>query len=458
METAPHHGPSPRSRLHILSHYNMTKGKNMRSSAAAHTPRFGYLLRLGLESVGVRYVSVDLLRKAKKNQTTEREYWALWRLLHDLVLVVLADFDMDVQEMERVNNVEALESALLDPELHAIQMELVRFYLYEWGFVCTAFYSDTPRPSSQVLLLAFAWLVAFSRFFEKQQRYILERCTGSKQARLPPFPNDVDVDAESVSDAAADVVSSAIAIKDQTLTLDGQVHQLHNVFGRLQSHLNELEAYARYDERLVKRLQMMQNKPEEHQDELIPAYVLNLLAGPPSRLADQVRVLSKSVQMIEDEALFYKWINGLVLSLNNGGDGVPPTGPMDSISHSALYAQIQEVQTLFQAHAAHFQQIEQGYKEEWRKWSTRQKSRSRVQQMETKVERLTHEVQTRELFDPQKLFLRSQRSWETLNTGRSENAGANVHLASQEEIDRLQNQLASVITEITREYCGLELR
>lgn len=53
-------------------------------------------------------------------------------------------------------------------------MELVKFYLYEWGFVCTAFYSDAARPSSQVLLLAFAWLVAFSRFFEKQQRYILE--------------------------------------------------------------------------------------------------------------------------------------------------------------------------------------------------------------------------------------------------------------------------------------------
>ncbi|POM59180.1 hypothetical protein PHPALM_32132 [Phytophthora palmivora] len=142
--------------------------------ADARTPRFGYLVRLGLESIGVRYVSLDLLRKAKKNQTTEDEYWMLWRLLHDLVLVVLADFEVDKQEMERINDTETLERTLMDPQLHDLQMELVRFYLYDWGFVCTALYSDTIRPSSQVLLLAVAWLLAFSKFFERQQRDILE--------------------------------------------------------------------------------------------------------------------------------------------------------------------------------------------------------------------------------------------------------------------------------------------
>jgi len=81
-------------------------------------PGFGYLLRLGLESVGVRYVSVELLRKAKKNQTTEREYWALWRLLHVLVLVVLADFEVERQEVARLNAQENLERELLDAELH----------------------------------------------------------------------------------------------------------------------------------------------------------------------------------------------------------------------------------------------------------------------------------------------------------------------------------------------------
>ncbi|KAG6961338.1 hypothetical protein JG688_00009135 [Phytophthora aleatoria] len=141
--------------------------------ASTQTPRFSYLLRLGLESIGVRYAPIDLLRKAKKNQTTELEYWALWRLLHDLVLVMLADFEVDSRQMEKMNNPETLKSALLDAGLHDIQIELVRFYLYEWGFVCTTFYSDS-RPSSQVLLLAVAWLLAFSSFFEKQHGYILE--------------------------------------------------------------------------------------------------------------------------------------------------------------------------------------------------------------------------------------------------------------------------------------------
>ncbi|KAG2773147.1 hypothetical protein PC116_g12656 [Phytophthora cactorum] len=428
--------------------------------ASTQTPRFSYLLRLGLESIGVRYASIDLLRKAKKNQTTELEYWALWRLLHDLVLVILADFEVDSRQMEKMNNPETLKSALLDAGLHDIQIELVRFYLYEWGFVCTTFYSDS-RPSSQVLLFAVAWLLAFSSFFEKQHGYILERCTGSKQPRLPPFPNDVDIAPACVQKAASSVVSTAIVLCEKKLPMDGQMHQLHSAFGRLQGHLNELGAYTRYHERLLKRLENLQNKPAEHQDELIPAYVLDLLAGPTATLAKQVQVLSQSVQMIEDEALFYKWINGLVLSLNNSGDSDSQVSPITAAHrapHAALRAQVHEVQTLFQVHADSIQQIEQGYKQEWKKWTSRQKSRSQVQQMETKVERFTHDVQTRELFDPQKLFLRSQRSWETLNTSHAKNGVGQIHLATKGEVDRLQTQIASVISEITREYCSLQLR
>ncbi|ETI57587.1 hypothetical protein L914_00098 [Phytophthora nicotianae] len=427
--------------------------------AATHTPRFGYLLRLGLESIGVRYVSIDLLRKAKKNQTTEREYWTLWRLLHDLVLVVLADFEVDSREVERLNDAEVLESSLLDTELHGIQMELVRFYLYEWGFVCTTFYSVPPRSSSQVLLLAVAWLLAFSRFFEKQGRYILERCTDTPQPRLPPFPNDVDIDTARIQKAALHAVSTALAPCEENLSMEGQTHQLHSAFGRLQGHLNELQAYTRYHDRLLARLKNLQNKSGGHQ-ELIPAYVLDLLAGPTSRLSKQVQVLAQSVQMIEDEAQFYKWINSLVLSLNTSDSPDSKLSPItatDSIPH-ALRTQVQEVQTLFQAHADSIHKIEQGYKQEWKKWTSRQKSRSRLQQMETKVENFTHEVQTRELFDPQKLFFRSQRSWEDSNTSHVKNYTKQIHLATKEEVDRLQTQIASVIDEITREYCNLQLR
>jgi hypothetical protein len=38
-----------------------------KAAAASSAPAFGPLLRLALESVGLRYVSVDLLRKAKRD-------------------------------------------------------------------------------------------------------------------------------------------------------------------------------------------------------------------------------------------------------------------------------------------------------------------------------------------------------------------------------------------------------
>jgi hypothetical protein len=166
-----------------------------------------------------------------------------------------------------------------------------------------------------------------------------------------------------------------------------------------------------------------------------------------------------SIQMAEDEALFYKWINGLVLSVDSGSDSqASPIAAAESRAHAALHAQIRQVQSLFQAHAASVQQLEQGYKEQWKQWTSRQKSRSRVQQMETKVERFTLDVQTQELFDPQKLFLDSQRSWGRLSAAHASSRSRPMHLATQDEVERLQTQIASVISEITREYCGLQLR
>ncbi|KAI9915255.1 hypothetical protein PsorP6_006898 [Peronosclerospora sorghi] len=73
--------------------------------------------------------------------------------------------------MEQVNDVKALERELLDPQRF-------RWKLYDsisiMGVLCPAFYSLQSHPSSQVLLLAMAWLLAFSRFFDRQHRAILE--------------------------------------------------------------------------------------------------------------------------------------------------------------------------------------------------------------------------------------------------------------------------------------------
>lgn len=45
----------------------------------------------------------------------QREYLELWKVLHDVVLVVLADFQVDAGEMRAMNSPQALEATLLDP-------------------------------------------------------------------------------------------------------------------------------------------------------------------------------------------------------------------------------------------------------------------------------------------------------------------------------------------------------
>ncbi|CEG36976.1 Domain of unknown function DUF4509 [Plasmopara halstedii] len=400
------------------------------AKAQAPTPRFGYLIRLGLESIGVHYVSIDLLRKAKKNRTTEHEYWVLWRLLHDLVLVELAGFEIDRREFELLNDAGTLRSALLDAKLHKIQMELVRFYLYDWGFVCSELYSKTVRPSSQILLLAIAWLFAFSNFFERQHRDVIERYMGSKQLHLPPFPDNVDISFESAQLAAANVLSTAVEVCDKKLPLEGRMHQLHCGFGRLQSQLNEFKAYVRYIERLSKRLKALQDMSKACQDEMIPAYVLDLVMRPTEILSEQVQVLAQSVQMIEDEQMFYKWINSLVLALED--DSKTSNTQADSsalpnkISES-LHAEIHKVQTLFEKNAEIMQQVERIYEEEWNKWVYKQKSCL-------------------------------QQSWKAKQSSHIMRGAREIYVVTKDDIEQLQSQMTSIIGEISQGYCDLQLQ
>jgi hypothetical protein len=55
-----------------------------------------------------------------------------------------------------------------------VRVELARFYMHQWGFLCGAFYAPRSDPSGQVLLLAFAWLVAYSRLLERRHQVIVE--------------------------------------------------------------------------------------------------------------------------------------------------------------------------------------------------------------------------------------------------------------------------------------------
>lgn len=74
---------------------------------------------------------------------------------------------------------------------------------------------------------------------------------------------------------------------------ESQIHRTHAAFGRIQSHLNELKAYLRYHERLILRLERIQNKAGDQRDELIPAFVIQLFAKPKSALEFHLRVLAQ---------------------------------------------------------------------------------------------------------------------------------------------------------------------
>lgn len=48
----------------------------------------------------------------------QRERFLLWKMLHDLVLLELADFAVDFEEMERLNELDKLEAELSDSNEH----------------------------------------------------------------------------------------------------------------------------------------------------------------------------------------------------------------------------------------------------------------------------------------------------------------------------------------------------
>lgn len=184
----------------------------------------------------------------------------------------------------------------------------------------------------------------------------------------------------------------------------------------------------------------------------------------------------RRVKMVEDEKLFYKWVNSLVVTYpsmssieteeNNTGAPQPlATGDLFVDKLPALYDQVQRVQGIFQHSLAAYQQISKNFELEWRKWKQeKQKSRSQLQQMELKMERIAQEVGSKELFDSQRLFLQSAQSWakqsDSLGIGNSSVTPTNKKhaLPSEREIESLRSQLERVLKEISSEYCGAELR
>lgn len=186
-------------------------------------------------------------------------------------------------------------------------------------------------------------------------------------------------------------------------------------------------------------------------------------------------VVGSRVKMIEDEKLFYKWVNSLVATypsmsaIETGDDSefspqppIPNTGNLLADKFPTLYDHVQRVQAIFQHNLAAYQQISRNFELEWRKWKQeKQKSRSQLQQMELKMERIAQEVRSKELFDPQNLFLQSAQSWakQSESLGLDTRAVVTKHsVPSEREIESLRSQLERVLKEISSEYCSAELR
>ncbi|DAZ99495.1 TPA: LOW QUALITY PROTEIN: hypothetical protein N0F65_001680, partial [Lagenidium giganteum] len=452
------------------------------STPKAKAPGFAQLVRFGLESIGVTYISGDHLRRAKKNESTPREYLELWRVLYDVVCVVLVDFDVDVANVRACEDASSWEHDLLDVDAHAQRKEIVRHYLYEWGFVGAALYAEhvgTAEPPSTVLLLALVWLFAHSNFFHRQRAAILSLNGGVTAARLPPYPNgrfaqDVVLDPATVN-AVIDLVcqspNQAHLPAERGSDLEQEVQKAHMAFGRLRNRLRDLLATHRLEGRLRTRIaDEMENVNMDDQEAACCFYALQLLTQSKQIMDEHIRLLQLSVEMLEQEKLLYKWVNGLLLKPELLR--VEISGGVRNVSEGAnhnqlatwwpqLQAHISATQRAFTERQAIAQEMSTLYNNEWKKWKAAVKTATQKVRMQDKMEKLTAEIETSELFDIDKMFLQAKPLTQldqkaSIPTPPSGPASLEA-IASSDDLERLKSQLQEVLDEITTQYCNVIL-
>ncbi|GLE03933.1 hypothetical protein PINS_up012844 [Pythium insidiosum] len=409
---------------------------------------------------------MELLRQAKRQAVAERDYMILWKLLHDLVLVVLLDFEIDVEAMERENDPTRLEAALADADAHVVRVELVRYYFYDWGFTPRSFFEDSPRPSSAVLLVGLAWLLAFSRFFERQHQAILQLYLNGTSVLLPPYPDDVLVASSTAQQLAAraldDAKTSNAMRLDCAATPPSEasvVHQLQALFGRLESVLRALESYHRYHARLLARVKAAAQPPGDDPEDALPVYAVRLLScGGQEEIELHVRALAERVQMVADEKSFYKWINGIVPHLQSPvevtEDSLSAVMARLSVLDDALGNAVESANTSCQAMETLRKQVAQRFAVEWKKWKQSTTSRAKIQAMETKMQQLEHDIITRELIDPSTLFLADKRTAVAATAATNPQAQASsVDAADDARLAIRRSELETVMNEIVTTYC-----
>ncbi|EQC28560.1 hypothetical protein SDRG_13638 [Saprolegnia diclina VS20] len=344
---------------------------------------FVLLLRDALATVGIEYLTPEDIRRAKTSSVSATEFddshallcIPFWRALHDLCLVILADFSVDRMA------VAAQSQALFDePDGFDVCVEAARYYLYEWGFLCHEFYT-TQSPLTlpgPILLAAIVFLFGQSHLFSRQATAIVRRQLGYDHIHLPPYPNVPPLHPSTVRDAfavAARRTSQRRPPCSTSAPLLHTVHATHFAYGKLQSQLKEWHALQKAHKTLLARIRESQlaqlgTSKVLMDDDGIAASVLSpyelwLLRHPEElrlhRIAlDQRYVLLSQtfvalrlcmrLQNYADEKLFYQWA---IAAVTQGLKVLPPVGkreePTPSQAFEAVVASASVANAAFKA-------------------------------------------------------------------------------------------------------------
>ncbi|ETV87933.1 hypothetical protein, variant [Aphanomyces astaci] len=236
-------------------------------------------------------------------------------------MVVLADFDIDTVAL-------AMESQALSDDENGIQVciDVSRYYLYDWGFLCHDFYSSsTPLDvSGPVLLSALAFVLTYGDFFSRQALAIVRIQLACDTVCIPPFPLEPPLQAPHISNAIADAVAThqptIVHQMESQPSVSDLVHRVHATYGALQYKLRELDALNEAHSKYVHRIHTTQQDnlgsvilmdTRAIAERLSSPYILWLLRCP-AQLQVHEQALEKRLSNFADEKLYYQWMVSVV--------------------------------------------------------------------------------------------------------------------------------------------------